>query len=361
MTRRYLLQLAEDLLTIPTAPYHEQGVRSFVIEYCRRHGLDCGSDATGNLVARYRHDGPAVPLVLVAHMDHPGFEACGGARAQFLGSVPPACFPGATVRFYTADGVRKKRIRRVLSPSLWPKRKFLELIDGDGLRQGDFGMWDLPLYRVKGERLTATAIDDVLSVAVTLATLVELKRRRVKTHVWGVFTRAEEIGFQGALAIARRGVIPRRALVVSMEMSRERPWARMGQGPVIRIGDRLSVFDGAAATFFEEVGNGLRRRDGQYRFQRALMDGGSCEATVFRVFGYRVLGLCLPLGNYHNIGPGNRPRAEYIDLRDLQGLLRLTVAGARQWKDYPQLVDGLRQRVLAVNRNAPRQLTPVTN
>ena len=39
MNRAELLGLARDLLTIPTAPYHEQGVQRFVTAYCRGLGL----------------------------------------------------------------------------------------------------------------------------------------------------------------------------------------------------------------------------------------------------------------------------------------------------------------------------------
>ena len=342
-----LLKLAKRLLTQPTAPYHEHAVRQVVIEYCRGLGLRVERDRVGNVLVKYRRGTTKPPLVFMAHMDHPGFEALGGNRAEFLGGVPKEWFAGAPVRFYTGERIVRGKVRRVLPG--WPKRKLVEL--DIVLAKGDFGQWDLPAFRVRAGKLHATAIDDVLSVAVVLATLTEIKRRRLNTHVWGAFTRAEEVGFHGAIEVARAGKIPREALVVSMEMSRERPWARIGDGPIVRVGDRMTIFDPAATYFFEEVA-----RRSAIRAQRCLMDGGSTEATAFGGLGYRVGGLCLPLGNYHNIGPNRKVRAEFVSVGDLNGLLQLTVAAARDWRDAEKICGSLRQRIERIRAAVPRQL-----
>ncbi len=342
-----LLRLAERLLSLPTAPYHEHAVRALVTEYCRILGLRVERDAAGNVFARYQQGARGAPLVLVAHMDHPGFEALGPNRARFLGGVPKEMFRrGAGVRFYTADGVVQARIRRRLGDE-----RCVELAGATTVRRGDFGSWDLTEFRQGNGKIWATNIDDVLGVGGVLATLAEVTRRRWQTHVWGVFTRAEEVGFPGAVVAARAGRIPRAALVVSVETSKERPWAQIGNGPVIRVGDRTSVFDPSATWFFTEVA-----RRAAIRAQRCLMDGGTCEATAFAAYGYRVGGLCLALGNYHNIGPGKRPAPEYVSADDLEGLVELASAAARYWPRFEQVAGGLRQRVKKVHRLAPRRL-----
>jgi endoglucanase len=62
------------------------------------------------------------------------------------------------------------------------------------------------------------------------------------------------------------------------------------------------------------------------------MAGGSCEATAFGAYGYRAAGLCLPLGNYHNMGNLDEvelgsgpavPAMEIISLSDFHGLIDL--------------------------------------
>lgn len=279
-------------------------------------------------------------------MDHPGFEALGPNRAEFLGGVPDAMFRGRpAVRFQTASGSVRARVRRAV-------KKKVDLTGGAQLRGGELGQWDLPAFHTRGDRLTAAGIDDVLGVVASLAALTEIVRRRLPTPVWCVFTRAEEVGFHGALVAARKGRVPRSSLVLSLEMSRQRPWARQGDGPIIRVGDRLTVFDPAATLYLEHTA-----RQENVRAQRCLMDGGTCEASAFAAYGYRCGGLCLALGNYHNIGPDQRPAAEYVSVKDLAGLVELIVAAARQWRGFERATVILRRKVKQIEQTAPRRLT----
>ena len=360
MERRDLLELARRVLTLPTAPYHEQLVKGFVVEFCRKlDGVRVEEDRVGNVIARYRSGTSGAPLVFVAHMDHPGFEMLGGNRAEFLGGVPQEMFAkGVGVRMYGANGMQRVKLAR-FDASAWPKRKLVELRTDESLRKGDFGMWDVPAFRVAGDKLHAAAIDDVLGTVVMLATLADVSRRRLRTHVRCAFTRAEEVGFHGAMALIRAKKIPRDALVVSIEMSKERPWARIGNGPIVRVGDRSTVFDPTATAFLLSAVERCHERESAFRAQRCLMDGGTCEATAFAGFGYRAGGVCLPLGNYHNIGKDLRPRAEYVSVSDLAQLVKLTVAAAveRPGSDAPNAA--LRHRMLTIARTAPRKLKKI--
>ncbi|MBM3859004.1 MAG: hypothetical protein FJ395_05060 [Verrucomicrobia bacterium] len=343
MKRNALLQLTELALSLPTAPYHEQAVRAFVEQHCRALGLRVERDTAGNVIARYQHRFKSAPLVLVAHMDHPGFEALGPNRARFLGGVPKGMFQrGVRVRFQDI----RARIRRRIG------NKQVLLTGADNLRRGDFGSWDLPSFRCRRGQIHAAGIDDVLNVATILAALSEIARRRLRTHVWGLFTRAEEVGFPGAVEAARSGRIPMQSLVISLETSKERPWARIGDGPVVRVGDRMTMFDATASCFLTET---ARRAD--IRAQRCLMDGGTCEATAFAAHGYRVGGLCVPLGNYHNIGRHQLPAAEFVSMSDFEGLVALTIAAAQAWPRFRNTTNVLRKRVERIYRSAPRKLS----
>src|SRR4051812_39023598 len=108
-----LLTLAERVLRIPTAPYHEQGVRAFVEDYCRGLGLEVKRDRVGNVIVRYRRGKAGAPLVYVAHMDHPGFEALGGDKAEFLGGVPKECFKGSPVLFFSDGKIVRAKVAGV--------------------------------------------------------------------------------------------------------------------------------------------------------------------------------------------------------------------------------------------------------
>jgi len=77
------------------------------------------------------------------------------------------------------------------------------------------------------------------------------------------------------------------------------------------------------------------------------MDGGTCEATAFQLYGYRSAALSIALGNYHNCTPDSRIDAEYVDIRDLEGLINLCVAIATETRSAADTRDTLRQRLEA--------------
>src|SRR5690606_36117004 len=77
----------------------------------------------------------------------------------------------------------------------------------------------------------------------------------------------------------------------------------------------------------------------EYSWQRKLMPGGSCEATVFSALGFEAACLCLPLGNYHNMKDidgvlagdvSARLRPEFISLSDFHGLIEMLVLCAKR-------------------------------
>jgi putative aminopeptidase FrvX len=136
--------------------------------------------------------------------------------------------------------------------------------------------------------------------------------------------------------------LPREAKIIGLENSSAKAGAVIGAGPVVRVGDRRSIFDPRVTEFLIGVCRGLEA-DGKngtdFQFQRKLMDGGSCETTVFCAAGYEAGAVCLPLGNYHNIGYRGKAGAEYVSLADLQGLIDLLVECVRRRGEYDEIVD----------------------
>ena len=105
------------------------------------------------------------------------------------------------------------------------------------------------------------------------------------------------------------------------------PDAPQGGGPIVRVGDRTSVFDDRLTRWICGVGAGLAGPGGgRFAWQRKLMDGGTCESSAYQRFGYRCAGMCLPLGNYHNMTDAGGIGPERIDLGDFQSTVRLLVA-----------------------------------
>jgi endoglucanase len=201
-----------------------------------------------------------------------------------------------------------------------------------GVDGGSIAMWRFPKDRVGSDRFLAPACDDLAGCAAALAALDRTRGNRHLRHYGVLLTRAEEVGLVGAIHAARNGTVPPNARVLSIETSRASANAPIGAGPIIRIGDAVTVFD-------HELSNRISAAVGRAGIphQRKLMDGGGCEASAFGVYGFRSTGLCLALGNWHNrgnldafeSGSGDPiPMKEEISLNDFHGLVDLLVVAA---------------------------------
>ena len=190
---------------------------------------------------------------------------------------------------------------------------------------GAFRMWDLPACEVRAGIIRSRACDDLIGCACIVAMLRELERTGAQCAAWGLFTRAEEIGFIGAIEMARSGRLPKSVTVISLETSSVKGGpVKIGGGPIIRVGDRTSIFDSGTTALLQDIA----KRAG-LTHQRALMQGGTCEATAYALYGYRTAAMCVALGNYHNCGPRERIASEYVSVEDSVGMARLCVEMAK--------------------------------
>jgi endoglucanase len=117
----------------------------------------------------------------------------------------------------------------------------------------------------------------------------------------------------------------------------------MGDGPILRVGDRSSVFTPAATACCRRVAVDLAQRDKSFVFQRKLMDGGTCESSAYAELGYAATGLCVALGNYHNMDVKRKRIApEYISVSDFENLVKwfvaLVKAGGADAEGDPELL-----------------------
>ena len=356
MNPKSLAQITARLLRCPAAPYHETAVRSEVEKICAEHKLDCARDKFGNLIVRLKTAPAQRPFVLAAHLDHPGFEILPARRGKnllgrFLGGVPDEYFrPGIPLRLMPGATpanlgrrIGKDRtfeIQPLKTPSVSPQ----------------FAVWELEDFALRGGLVHGRACDDLIGVAAILATMIELKRARARVHVIGVISRAEEVGFHGALTVAQSRQLPKNSLVISLETSRELPPVKMGQGVIIRVGDRASIFDSTATRFLAEVAADLKRNKSAFQVQRALMSGGTCEATAYQEFGFQTAAVCVALGNYHNCGPRNKIAAEFVSLNDACGMVDLLVSAAKRMREYSRLTARLPARLQKLLEEARQKL-----
>lgn len=291
-----LITILKRILKQPTAPFHEYHVAGEIESLLKDcPGVKLKRDKFGNVLATYSHGKHTSrpSWVIGAHMDHPGFVRAAGEKGkadwQFLGGVSPDV---------VAEGVKK------------------------GLRKtkGQLGFWNFPVNITK-DKVEATACDDLVGCSAIIATFWALGQLKLQATVHAVFTRAEEVGFLGAWHAGRKWPFPKNAVFLSVETSRAVNGAVMGGGPIVRVGDRLSVFDSEATAIMMKTA-----MEQGIRVQRCLLDAGACEATAMQACGHRAAGVSIPLGNYHNLSEGKKLAPEYVMMSDLKSLVSLLTA-----------------------------------
>jgi endoglucanase len=330
------------LTNLPTASGIEDAVVSWVEQWVsRRDDLRLLEDSGGNLLINQKGRRRKPPVLAVAHMDHPAFVIQdvdeGFASYEFRGGVNPEYFPDARVSVVSRDG----GTGTVVSYDPATSKGTME-VRGD-VRPGDIAMWKMRKPRSRKDIHAAPANDDLAGCAAALAALDRARGKPELRHFGVLLTRAEEVGFVGALHAAKKMTIPVDARVLSIETSRALPTAPIGAGPVIRTGDAITVFDA-------ELTNRISRaaQSSGLIHQRKLMDGGACEASAFCVYGYQATGLCMPLGFHHNRGNLDAfergeadpvPMLEEISLSDFHGLVDLLLLAVTA-VDTPDVVEG---------------------
>jgi putative aminopeptidase FrvX len=363
------------LTQVPTVAGREQRVVAWIRQWVdARPELELTFDGGGNMHVACRDEaGVGAPVYFTAHLDHPAFTVervlgPGTVQLGFRGGVMEDYFRAARVRIHATGGTfTGALIERISQTGSFPG--YLAELDDESadIGVGDIATWELPPARIEDGLLHTHACDDLAALAAALAAydtlLLSWGAGSSRQNVRLLFTRAEEIGFIGAIAACREKTMPENARVIALENSRSFDDSPIGGGPIVRVGDRLSVFSpgltAAIAKRAEEIAGGAAPTASQklseapaWKWQRKLMAGGACEATVFCTYGYEATCLCLPLGNYHNMGDLAAVQAgtnaspariapEFISVADFDGLVDLLVACGEKLESAPSV----RQRI----------------
>lgn len=369
-----------ELTATPSAAGKESRVEAWIERWAKaRNDLTLSRDAVGNITIALAaeptppsdaapHD--RAPLYITAHMDHPAFvveQAHGEGRfeASFRGGVMDDYFTNAPVLLHASNGstVRARVIAKVQTTIGPFKHWTLEALPDQSWRDiavGDVGVWDVGPAQLIDDIVHTLACDDLAAASAAIAAFDVIReldaaaraegRRAITRPVRLLFTRAEEVGFIGAIAAIREKTVPADARVILLENSRSFPDSPIGGGPIVRVGDRISIFSprltDAVGKRAEELAGGpavplstQKAANRTWKWQRKLMAGGACEASVFCAAGYEAMCVCLALGNYHNMGEltavqagefkGTPPiQREFISESDFEGLVDLLVACA---------------------------------
>ncbi|MCC6968908.1 MAG: hypothetical protein IT434_01680 [Phycisphaerales bacterium] len=419
---RWLLELTQ----IPTAAGREFRVVAWLHEWlAARPGLEITTDPAGNIhvaiKARSGKGDGTRPVHFTAHLDHPAFVverviAPSVVELSFRGGVMEDYFRDAAIALYESHDARdasdarpphasqtardahcagalKAPLKGKLTGKLNEARKgdgspspfshyLAELERASGsVAPGDVATWDLPAATIEDALVHTHACDDLAALAAALCAFDELLSRDIGGDVRLLFTRAEEVGFIGAIAACRpprdQRLMPMHARVIALENSRSFAESPIGGGPIVRVGDRVSVFSpqltdaiakraeeiaGAPSTVTASQKNSALPK---WHWQRKLMAGGACEASVFCEAGYEATCVCLPLGNYHNMadlanvqaGTNTTPAKvgrEFISAHDYHALVDLLIAcgvslpsgspvtalAAKLWNDRSWVLNG---------------------
>lgn len=341
------------LLSQPTAPFREHLVVDTVLMALTRAGVPCFEDPGGNIVVgvgskkeyaqllRERSDEPV--RFFIAHMDHPGFHGVEWIsprrlRIKWHGGSPVQHLNGAKVWLANAQGVVGEGT--LAQPKLLASKHALDtaevrlsgLSDKAASLFGGFA-FRAPVWQ-QGNKIYTKAADDLVGVFCIVALAQTLfAKKPLRVPFLGLLTRAEEVGFVGAIGHLDLGWIHqarRPVIAVSLEASRTLPGAIVGKGPVVRLGDRRTVFNADGLRVLTDIADKVLPS----QYQRRIMDGGTCEGTATTAYGIPTIALSIPLGNYHNQGfeggPDciypQGPAPEFVHTVDIAGQLKLCKA-----------------------------------
>lgn len=360
------------LLSLPTAPYRENRVRNYIEEECKKFNIPYFLDSFGNLILGVQSKTEYLKLfkkekdeplrIFIAHMDHPGFHGIrwlenGHLEIQWFGGSPVQKLENASIRLHLRQPSKQKQkifsnqsfkgtLKNITlhahGKALFKAEIMLESPFSNSLKDRPvatdlYGSFDFsnPVW-IEGENLYSKCCDDLIGVHAILENAKKFfsqKRKGKNLSFIALLTRAEEVGFIGAIGHFElkwilSGKRPR--FVVSLETSRTLPGADIGMGPIVRLGDRLNVFDPSLTHWL----SGIALKTLPNEHQKRIMDKGACEASAALAYGLRTIALSVPLGNYHNEsfegGPHSLhpagPAPEFVALKDIDRLVKIVEA-----------------------------------
>jgi len=305
------------------------------------------------LYLRLRRGNPYYRVVIVSHLDHPGFVIKGPNLAYPLGSVG---WEGLSTGSSTAEPVRLKLysksgafagVAQVISVN--DHIPALIIQSGDGIETNYQGMWDIPRFEiVDGNKIRMLSADNIVCTAAALAALAEVAKRPSITNVdlTLVLTFVEEVFQLSASGIAQRGCTPffrfdQDTLIVNLEaMESEctpeqyRVIEQLGLAPpdytsgvLLKINDLGMVY----GQYFPSMPNLaeellLKAVEGGGVVYQHTITAGVTDATAFSVFPTtrHIATLVIPCVNKHNWGcAGAAPVHEVVRVRDVLNVARL--------------------------------------
>ncbi len=296
------------------------------------------TDTAGNLSVTVGSGAPVV--VFVAHLDEIGFtvtsvRADGSLELQTRGGFITSLFEATPALVHTGRGdvpgvfiPRDTGLARHTPPPLrvdvgtTSREATLAL----GVGPGSTITMPKRYVRLAGTRATGRSFDDRVGATAQALALRHLDRAALRHRVVFVWSTREEIGLEGAQAVAATlGTTPARVHAIDTFVSADSPLelpnfavAPLGQGAVARALDNSSVTPPA---YVDSLAAVARAR--KVRLQVGTTNGGN-DGSVFTPYGVIDVAIGWPLRYSHS-------PAEVVDLRDVVSLADMIQAIAELW------------------------------
>ena len=296
------------------------------------------TDSAGNLWVRVGQGSP--PVVFVAHLDEIGFRVTtirddGSLELETRGGFIGSLFEAQPALVHTGNGdvagvfmPRDSGFARHTAPPLrvdvgTASRAATEAL---GVRVGSTITMPKHYVRLAGTRATGRSFDDRVGATAQLLALRHLDRGALKHQVIFVWSTREEIGLEGAQAVAAAlGTAVRRVHAIDTFVSADSPLelpnfavAPIGRGAVARAVDNSSVTPPAYVDSLVRVA-----RARSIALQVGTTNGGN-DGSVFTPYGVVDVAIGWPLRYSHS-------PVEVVDLKDVASLADLIRAVAETW------------------------------
>ncbi|PLP56519.1 peptidase M42 [Mesorhizobium loti] len=349
-----LRSLLESLMLTPGLSGHEDRVRRLIARELADLPLKLRTDTLGNLIATLEGDEAAPSVMLFAHIDQLGFivrkiEVNGLIRIERLGGIPEKALPAQAVLFCVGEGkdvhgvIANKSHHATPAEEKYKVTPYADLFidvgaqDADAVRAlgieiGTPVVYDPRVIHLNENRLIGTSVDDRAGCAVVVEVARQLAKSDVRPTVHFVFAVLEEFNLRGAM-VAAQAIKPDIAIQLDLALNSDTPdMAHRGE---------VELGDGPAMALYSFHGRGTlngtiphpslprlfdqtARAEG-INLQRTAHTGALTDSSYVQLVGEGVacIDLCFPCRYTHTA-------LEMCDLRDLEGLTRLLVAGIRR-------------------------------
>jgi putative aminopeptidase FrvX len=332
---------AQSVLSQLVESYGVSGVEGPVRETVKRllpEWAKPETDSAGDLWVRLGRGDPVV--VFVAHLDEIGYRVTairddGSLELEMRGGFFPSLFEAQPALVHTERGdvpgvfiPRDSGFARRTPPPLRVDVGATSRASAlaRGVSPGATVTMPKHYVRLAGTRATARSFDDRVGSATQILALRHLDRAALKHQVIFVWSTREEIGLEGAQAVAATlGTSVRRVHAIDTFVSADSPLefanfavAPIGQGAVARAVDNSSVTPPAYVDSLVRV---ARARG--VALQVGTTNGGN-DGAVFIPYGAVDVPIGWPLRYSHS-------PAEVVDLKDVASLADMIRAVAETW------------------------------